>query len=272
MFAKSAGRSGHLSILLASGLSLCSSLHSDGDVMGKAATIAAFRGTSWHSTSRSLPGTAVERLSAARDRARSLSGKLTGDWASIRKDLLWAAGLAAVQQTSHCFNDYNHVSATTMAEHVQANEHDGQVEGMERGNQLGPEIKSASLHDGEGFEKDGSWCTCALGAGKAPPFDVAHHQFQSEVAFYLLWVNGGDQFALATEEGETLACGQPKGQLPSAYERKKNWQIFTKFGESKLAKAALECGSANPDSGAKSSSHWGLLACLAFFASFSAAF
>lgn len=193
-----------------------------------------------------LPGTAVERLFAARYRASSLDGKLTGDWTDIRKKLLWAAGLADIPAgregaTSHCFGDFNHVSATTMAGHVQDNEHDGEVKHMAKGNYLGAGIKLASLREGKGFEKDGSWCTCAIGAGKEPPFDIAHHQFQSEVAFYLVWYNGGDQFALVTEEGKRLACAQPSGDLPSADDREGNWHIFTEEGEGKIAKAALEC-------------------------------
>jgi len=198
-----------------------------------------YTGTS--NVSPSLPGTATQRLEAARDRARSLNGKLTGDWEGIRKQLLYAAGLADVGETSHCFSDFNHVSATTMAQAQQENLHDGKVQGMAAGNQLGPVIKLASLREGKGFEKDGSWCTCALGAGKEPPFDVAHHQFKSEVAFYLVWKEGGGKFALVTEQGDNLACGEPTGKLPSKDARKLNWQIFTEEGAGKIAQAALRC-------------------------------
>jgi len=205
----------------------------------KATTV--LRGTSLH-ISPMLSGTATKRLEAARERARSLDPDLTGDWEGIRKQLLKAAGLAAKDETSHCFNDFNHVSAMTVVQENRNNKHDGQVQGMAVGNQLGDGIASASLNDGKGFEKGGSWCTCAIGAGKEPPFDVAHHQFKSEVAFYLVWLKGSNQFALVTEEGEHLACGQAEGKLPSAEQRKDNWQIFTPDGhEGKIAKAALEC-------------------------------
>lgn len=121
---------------------------------------------------------------------------------------------------------------------------DGQVEletgSWKVGNWLGQVIKLSSLHEGKGFEKDASWCTSAFGAGKEPPSDVAHHQFKSEVAFYLVWKNGGDQFALVTEQGENLASGEPTGTLPPARQRRANWQIFTEDGVGKIAKAALQ--------------------------------
>ena len=40
------------------------------------------------------PGTAVARMNAARERARSLTDtQLNGDWVAVRRALLWAAGL-----------------------------------------------------------------------------------------------------------------------------------------------------------------------------------
>jgi len=49
--------------------------------------------------------------------------------------------------TGHCFNDFNHVDATTMALDVSDNENRGAVEGIAFGNQLGPGIRVASLTD-----------------------------------------------------------------------------------------------------------------------------
>ena len=53
----------------------------------------------------------------------------------MRPKLLWAAGLRDVRDvgkgyTGHCFNDFNHVDATTMLMHTADNEHDGSVRGM----------------------------------------------------------------------------------------------------------------------------------------------
>jgi len=255
--------------------------HSGGDMTAKATANTGLRGTSQQKSpslaTEDTSGTATARLEAARDRARSL-GQLTGDWEGVRKQLLFAAGLADIPgTTSHCFDDFNHVSATTMLDLTQDNKHDGGVKGMAIGNDLGSGIRSASLHDAKGFEENGSWCTCALGAGDEPPHDIAHHQFRSKVAFYLVWLNGGDKFALATEEGEKLACGQPTGDIPPEggvqEGRKGNWDIFTEKGEGKIAKAALECGSAGPATGPKSAGQSGsLLGLSALAASFVLAF
>lgn len=192
-------------------------------------------------TDKSCPGTAEERLHAARERARSLNGKLTMNWKDVRKKLLWAAGLADIMKTSHCFEDYNHVTAATMKEKAYDNKHNGSVQGMARGNSLGGVIRSGSLKEGTGFETDGSWCTCALQA----PSDVAHVQFKSKAAFYLVWPPGYSKFALATEDGELLACGQPTGDLPRLWHRQENWrQIFSAGPARKIAEAAQQCSSA----------------------------
>ena len=47
--------------------------------------------------------------------------------------------------TGHCFNDFNHVDATTMTLDVTDNENRGKVEGIAFGNKLGPGIRVASL-------------------------------------------------------------------------------------------------------------------------------
>jgi len=243
------------SSFLVTGLYLCSALNSDGDSVSlstaEARLLSVFRGTSRHINpetsgvaSEDTSGTATKRLDAARVLARALNGKLTGDWQEVRKKLLGAAGLKDIpDKTGHCFTDFNHVSATTMMSSNSHNEHDGAVKGMAVGNQLGPGIESASLHEAP-FDDNGSWCTCAIGAGKNPPFDVAHHQFHSKVAFYLVWLNGGKEARLATEEGELLACGQPTGELPEEGARKDNWDNFNQGG--KIAEAAQKpCPSAS---------------------------
>lgn len=68
------------------------------------------------------PGTAVQRMLAARDRVRSLtSAQLNGDWEEVRRNILWAGGLKDLPNampgagyTGHSFNDYNHCDLTTM--------------------------------------------------------------------------------------------------------------------------------------------------------------
>ena len=75
------------------------------------------------------PGTAVARMLASRERVRSLKpDELSGDWDSVRKRLLWAAGLKDLTNvapgagyTGHAFNDANHCDATTMLGDVSHN-------------------------------------------------------------------------------------------------------------------------------------------------------
>ena len=102
------------------------------------------------------PGTADERLETCKNRAKSLtSNELSQDWeAIVRPKLLWAAGLRDLTNvapgkgnTGHCFNDFNHVDATTMLMQTADNEHDGSVRGIAVGNQLGEGIRAASLPD-----------------------------------------------------------------------------------------------------------------------------
>ena len=85
------------------------------------------------------PGTAEERLQTCKNRAKGLTeDELSRDWETlVRPKLLWAAGLRDVRNvapgkgyTGHCFNDFNHVDATTMLMHTADNEHDGSVRGM----------------------------------------------------------------------------------------------------------------------------------------------
>ena len=136
------------------------------------------------------PGTALTRMENARDRAASLTeDQLSRDWSSVRALPLWAAGLRDLTDvapgagnTGHCFNDFNHVDATTMSLSVSDNENRGQVSGIAFGNRLGPGIKVASDPD---LGPGGSWCTCAQGGRSEPPEDVAHLQFRSAIAWKL---------------------------------------------------------------------------------------
>jgi len=180
------------------------------------------------------PGTALTRMENARDRAASLTeDQLSRDWSSVRALLLWAAGLRDLTDvapgagnTGHCFNDFNHVDATTMSLSVSDNENRGQVSGIAFGNRLGPGIKVASDPD---LGPGGSWCTCAQGGRSEPPEDVAHLQFRSAIAWKLVWVpfGGFSRFVLVDDAGAQLATGVPTGPgLPSLREREMNYEIL----------------------------------------------
>ena len=104
---------------------------------------------------------------------------ISPDWESeVRPRLLWAAGLLDLRDvapgkgnTGHCFNDFNHVDATTMSMDDADNENEGRVAGMHRTNALGEGIRVASDPT---LGPGGSWCTCILGSNLEPPRDVAH--------------------------------------------------------------------------------------------------
>lgn len=186
------------------------------------------------------PGTAVERMLAARGRARMLTaGELNGDWTSVvRPRLLWAAGLRDLRDappgqgyTGHAFQDAIHVDATTMREEVSEFSNDGRVPGIALGNRLGRGIAAASLPE---LGAGGSWSTCANGCKLDPPQDVAHVQFRSRIAFKLVWVPdaGYRRFVLVDDDGVLLAAGEPTGQLPALEERRANYEMVagSKYG------------------------------------------
>jgi hypothetical protein len=178
------------------------------------------------------PGTALTRMENAVQRASSLTeAQLSGDWEDVRGKLLWAAGLRDIRDarpgdgyTGHCFNDFNHVDATTMTLDVSDNENRGAVQGIAFGNRLGPGIKVASDPT---LGPGGTWCTCAQGGNAEPPADVAHLQFRSKIAWKLVWVPAGGytRFVLVDDAGTQLATGTPTGQIPAEQERKYNYEI-----------------------------------------------
>lgn len=178
------------------------------------------------------PGTAVERMLAARTRVASLAtADLNNSWDEVRRKILWAGGLRDLPEarpgqgyTGHSFNDYNHVDLTCMRDTVSDNENDGSVKLIAIGNQLGPGIRMASLPE---LGSGGSWSTCAIGCNKDPPQDVAHIQFRSRIAFKLVWcpTETFDTFVLVDDDGKKLAEGTPSGQLPSLRERQVNYKI-----------------------------------------------
>jgi len=188
------------------------------------------------------PGTSVERMVASRERARKIpTTELDQDWSAVRVNVLGACGLRDLRDvppgqgnTSHCFADFNHCDCTTMLGEVSMNQNHGQVAGIARGNLLGPGIQTAS---DPALGAGGSWCTCIMGAGKEPPADVAHLQFQSRIAFKLVWspVDDFKSFVLVDDEGNWLNQGTPTGTLPPLRERQMNYQVVA---GSKYATAA----------------------------------
>jgi hypothetical protein len=208
-----------------------------------------------------FPGTSVKRLQAITERVLSLpQNELDGPWPEVRRRLLWAGGLREMPSTSHAFNDWNHCDLTPMSDSVKDESNaDGQVAGISRQNMLGPSIRSASLPEvGPGgrsvpfrispFEclrpfhracsglaltarfdaSPNSWSTCILGANQEPPRDVAHVQFQSRIAFKLVWAPPTfSSFVLVDDAGKLLAHGTPKegSGLPSLQQRQKNFEV-----------------------------------------------
>jgi len=182
--------------------------------------------------STTYPGTATERLKNAVERVKTIDQEgLNAEWEKVRVKLLWAAGLKDLQNvapgrgnTSHCFNDYIHCDAATMLGDVQFSENEDRVKGIQRSNQLGYGIVAASDKD---MGPGGSWCTCMNGCDQEPPQDVAHMQFQSKIAWKLVWApkNNYQSFVLVDDDGNFLAKGTPTGSMPSLYHRQRNYEL-----------------------------------------------
>ena len=174
-----------------------------------------------------FPGTSMPRLYAITERVMSLTQtELDGPWPDVRRRLLWAGGLRDIPSTGHAFNDYNHCDLTPMGDQVQDESNkDGAVAGISRTNALGSHIRTASLPE---LGPGGSWSTCILGAGQNPPSDVAHVQFNSRIAFKLVWAPPlYSTFVLVDDAGLLLAKGTPQegSGLPSLQERKANFNV-----------------------------------------------
>ena len=178
------------------------------------------------------PGTAVLRMEAIRERARSLTtAELSGEWETVRATkILWAAGMKDLPLaspgrgfTGHAFNDAIHVDATAMLGEVEENRNDGRVRGIAVGNRLGPGIQIASVPE---LGSGGSWSTCQLDARSGSVDDVAHGQFQARIAFKLVWCAPDFRtFVLLDDDGGLLASGTPRGELPPLSEREQNYQM-----------------------------------------------
>ena len=100
----------------------------------------------------------------------------------------------------------------------------GAIAGISSRNQLGPHILKASLPE---LGPGGSWSTCTNGGEMEPPHDVAHIQFQSRVAFKLVWCPPEfERFVLVDDEGHQIAAGKPSGAIPDLSQRERNYYIL----------------------------------------------
>ena len=163
-------------------------------------------------------------------------------WPEVRRKLLWAGGLRDIEDavpgqgyTGHAFQDYNHCDLTTMLGTVQdESNQNGTIPGISRQNLLGPGIRIAS---DPSLGPGGSWSTCTNGCNEDPPRDVAHIQFQSRIAFKLVWspVDTFQSFCLVDDDGNLLAAGTPGPPLPPLSQRRLNFNVVQ---GSKYAKAA----------------------------------
>jgi len=184
------------------------------------------------------PGTAVTRLQNVHKRVQSLTtDQLSLDWEAVRRSLLWAGGLKDLPNvrpgmgyTGHSFNDYNHCDLTTMLGNVAHNNNEGRVAGIAYNNQLGRGIQIASITE---LGPGGSWSTCMIGCNQEPPQDVAHIQFQSRIAFKLVWCPPTfSSFVLVDDSGALLNSGTPTGNLPRISHRRDNYALVegSKYG------------------------------------------
>lgn len=116
--------------------------------------------------------------------------------------------------------------------------------------QLGAGIKIASIEE---LGPGGSWSTCMMGCNQDPPRDVAHVQFNSRIAFKLVWAPPSfESFVLVDDAGKLLASGTPQKNsgLPDISERRRNFQLVegskyateaVKFGASSSCQADKSC-------------------------------
>lgn len=208
---------------------------------------------------KEYPGTAVSRMMKIRQNVFEMDAtQLSADWDSItRLSILKAGGLKDLRgaipgqgYTGHSFNDYNHCDLTAMKLNVKDNDNnDGKVAGISLNNRLGQGIMIASIGEPD-IPDGGSWSTCIIGCNTNPPQDVAHIQFQSRIAFKLVWVPPSyNSFVLVDDDGNLLNHGTPTGQLPHINERRKNYQVVK---NSKYSIAADKMGNSSSSSSGSS--------------------
>ena len=107
------------------------------------------------------------------------------------------------------------------------NENRGKVENIHQINYLGEVIKKCSINTENFVDNDGSWGTCMIGCNKNPPEDVAHLQFESKIAFKLIWLPPHyDKFVLVDDDGNILKNGENLDKnFPDKFQRKMNFEI-----------------------------------------------
>ena len=179
-----------------------------------------------------FPGTSEKRLQTIVRKVMLLDEQmdLQDSWVNIRRKLLQAGGLRHdLRETSHAFNDWNHCDLTPMKRSTFDFENEGRVRGMNPRNQLGQVIRKCSLtkEDDPDFDDDGgSWSTCLMNCNLEPPRDVAHVQFQSKIAFKLVWLPPTfDKFALVGDDGAVLKIGTNLDKhVPHISERQMNFE------------------------------------------------
>jgi len=197
-------------------------------------------------TDPKYPGTAVTRMNNIISNIKSLTpAELSVDWNSVRTNLLKAGGMRNIQSgvgnDSHCFEDFNHCDLTPIRDSMFNQKNNGRVNNIDQTNSLGSSIVAASIPDpGPG----GSWCTCMINCNTQPdPKDVAHVQFQSKIAFKLVWAPPNyTTFVLIDDSGNLLNYGTPTGNLPDYKSRKDNFSLTI---GSKYSDAAIKIGKNN---------------------------
>tara|TARA_B100000524_G_scaffold334616_1_gene223290 strand:+ start:1231 stop:1980 length:750 start_codon:yes stop_codon:yes gene_type:complete len=177
-------------------------------------------------------GTAWGRSDSAVTSARTVD--FNRAWGDVREDIVRACGLHAVDNTKHCFNDFNHVDCCPIvSENVdrlcenEAPRYPRQSAKFLPSSQLGPAIKDASsATHGDG----GSWCTCQLGF----PDDICHRAFGARTAFKLVWCWGTHLGALMDDEARVLAHGTPHALKEAHFgHRVDAWRILTNSNNAK---------------------------------------
>ena len=172
-------------------------------------------------------GTSEKRLKTIHKNLKSIPEKsLIDRWENIRIKLLNAGGLKILPETQHIFNDFNHCDLTPMKKSTFENKNNDKVEGIDTVNYLGNVIRKCSINSDGFTDNDGSWGTCMIGCNQNPPQDVAHLQFNSKIAFKLIWLPPNyDDFIIVDDNGNILKKGTNLDKnIPDKNQRIMNFQ------------------------------------------------
>lgn len=172
-------------------------------------------------------GTSSKRLQTIHRNLNKIPDEsLIDNWETIRVKLLQAGGLKNVFETQHILNDFNHCDITPMKKKTFEHINQNKVKGIDKVNYLGDLIRKCSINYGLFSDKDGTWGTCMIGCNQLPPQDVAHLQFNSKIAFKLIWLPPEyNNFIIVDDDGNLLKKGQNLNKdIPNKSERKLNFQ------------------------------------------------